>query len=117
VRAARSIWEFDEKLVAPRNGYRDAAHYYAENNARRFLPDVRTPTLVVHALDDPWIPGGVYLDFPWSRNASLLPLLPRGGGHVGFHARDDRTPWHDRCIAAFLARLAGAPRAATLAAS
>lgn len=114
---ARSILEFDEHLVAPRNGFRDAAHYYAESNALRFLPEVRVPTLVVHALDDPWIPGEVYRDFSWGQNRQLVPLLPHGGGHVGFHARDDRVPWHDRCIARFLDSLAAGAPAATLAAS
>jgi len=117
VRKAESIWEFDEKLVAPRNGFRDAEHYYAENHALRFMPEIRVPTLVVHALDDPWIPGRLYTEFDWHSNDWLVPLLPRGGGHVGFHGRDHRTPWHDRSIEAFLASLAGGCRSATLAAS
>jgi len=117
VREARSIWEFDERLVAPRNGFRDAAHYYAENHALRFLPEIRIPTLVIHALDDPWIPGRLYQRVDWRANPALVPRLPAGGGHVGFHARDARAPWHDRAIARFLERLACGAPAATLAAS
>lgn len=101
VRAARSVYEFDEHFVAPRNGYDGAEHYYAENNARRFLGDIRVPALVVHALNDPWIPAASYTSYDWSRNPHLVPLLPGGGGHVGFHAADARTPWHDRAIEAF----------------
>lgn len=107
VREVRSIWDFDDRFVAPRNGFRDAAHYYSENHALRFMPAIRVPTLVVHALDDPWIPGRLYQGFDWAANPALLPLLPAGGGHVGFHARDHRDAWHDRCIARFLASLAG----------
>lgn len=117
VRDVASIWEFDDRFVAPRNGFRDAEHYYAENHARRFLPAIRVPTLLVHALDDPWIPGRLYSSFDWSQNPCLRPLLPRGGGHVGFHARDHRDAWHDRCIARFLAALAGEAPAATFRAS
>jgi predicted alpha/beta-fold hydrolase len=106
VARARSIWEFDELLVAPRNGYRDAEHYYAENMARRFLDEVRVPALVIHARNDPWIPADAYTSYRWSDNPNLVPLLPENGGHVGFHADDARIPWHDRCIEAFFRDLA-----------
>ena len=101
----RTIVEFDERLVAPRNGFAGAQDYYRRTHARQFLPEITVDTLVVHALDDPWIPREMYTDFPWSRHPHLHPLLPERGGHVGFHAADSRTPWHDRCIAAFLGRL------------
>lgn len=99
---ARSIYEFDDCIVAPRNGYRDAEHYYHENHARRFLADIDVPTLLIQALDDPWIPQTAYTDYPWQRNARLVPLLPRGGGHVGFHDRDADSPWYNRCIGHFV---------------
>ena len=103
VERARSIYEFDERFVAPRNGYRDAEHYYAETHARRYLPEIRVPTCIVYALDDPWIPAESYTDYRWSENLCLEPHLAPGGGHVGFHDADGRVPWHDRCIAAFVA--------------
>jgi predicted alpha/beta-fold hydrolase len=102
VRAARSILEFDDGFVAPRNGYADAAEYYATNSAARFLAAIRVPTLVIHALDDPWIPPGAYERHPWAENPNLIPLLSPGGGHVGFHDRDSREVWHDRCLLTFL---------------
>jgi hypothetical protein len=112
VLAARSIYEYDDVFVAPRNGYAGADHYYATNMARRFLPDIRHRTLVIHALDDPWIPASAYLTYPWHENAHLLPLLPRGGGHVGFHGRGSSSAWHDRCAEIFFERaLAPAPLA------
>ena len=96
--AARSIWEFDDHFVAPRNGYADAAEYYAENSAARFLAAIRVPTLIIHALDDPWIPPDTYQGAAWGENPNLIPLLSNGGGHVGFHGRGSPVPWHDRCV-------------------
>ena len=107
VRTARSILEFDDTFVAPRNGYAGAAAYYADNSSERFLPAVRVPTLVIHALDDPWIPGEAYQRFPWSAHRDLVPLLTNGGGHVGFHGRGSAVPWHDRCLVEWFARCAG----------
>lgn len=102
VLSARSVWEFDDRFVAPRNGWAGARAYYAANSARDFLSEIRVPTLVVHALDDPWIPGDAYTSFAWSDNPALVPVLPERGGHVGFHARGERRPWHDSCLAVFL---------------
>ncbi len=103
--SVRTILDFDERFVAPRNGFADAKDYYARNHARQFLGEIQVPTLLMHALDDPWIPSTMYTDYPWSTNPNLEALLPRGGGHVGFHARGDRVPWHDRCLAVFLERV------------
>ena len=105
VAAARSVWEFDDVFVAPRNGWASAEDYYAACMARQFLLEIRVPTLMVYALDDPWIPSEAYTSFPWNRNPSLHPLLSPGGGHVGFHGRDRRRPWHDGCLARFLDEL------------
>src|SRR5580658_360427 len=57
IREARSIWEFDHGFSAPRNGFGGAEDYYERNAARRYLDGIAVPTLVIHALDDPWIPG------------------------------------------------------------
>jgi predicted alpha/beta-fold hydrolase len=105
----RTILEFDEQIVAPRNGYVSAEDYYQQNHARQFLGEIEIPTLVIHALDDPWIPSRSYTEYPWARNPFLDALLPSSGGHVGFHARDSRVPWHDRCLAVFLSNLGSHP--------
>jgi predicted alpha/beta-fold hydrolase len=103
IQVARSVFAFDDAFVAPRNGWRDAAEYYAVNSAEQFLARVATPTLVMQALDDPWIPADAYRRYPWGRNRQLTAALAPSGGHVGFHARGSRVPWHDRALAAFLA--------------
>jgi predicted alpha/beta-fold hydrolase len=105
--ASRSLYEFDDRVVAPRNGFAGADDYYARCSAARFLGGIRIPTLLIHALDDPWIPAAIYTQLDWSRHRALTPLLPRGGGHVGFHARDAEAAWHDRAALQFFAALGG----------
>jgi len=100
-----TVYRFDDRLVAPANGFNGADDYYARCSAAGFMKDIKVPTLVVHARNDPWIPPDAYLSFDWQANAKLVPLLPRGGGHVGFHGLGSTVPWHDRCIAEFLRRL------------
>jgi len=110
VRSARNCYEFDDRFVAPRNGWRSADEYHEVNSAVRFMDRIHVPTLVIHALDDPWIPADAYLSFDWSSNPCLTPLLPRHGGHVGFHGAGGSDPWHDQCLLEFLKGFIGSSR-------
>jgi uncharacterized protein len=101
---ARSIWQFDERFTAPRNGFEGASDYYRRNSSRLFLDDIAVPTLAIHALDDPIVPAEPYRDYDWRRNRRLMPVLQPRGGHVGFHDRRGGT-WHDRAIQAFFERV------------
>ncbi len=100
---SRSVWEYDEFFIGPRHGFAGAEDYYERNKPLRFLAEIRVPTLMVSAGDDPWIPVATYESVDWAANPVLTPLLPSGGGHVGFYVAGDAVRWHDRAIAAFLA--------------
>lgn len=100
IRTARTTIEFDDRFVARRAGLSGAREYYARCSAKGYMADIAVPTLVVHALDDPWIPGRIYLDYDWAGNPRLTPLLPFSGGHVGFH--EPGGTWHDRVAGLFL---------------
>lgn len=101
VESSQSVIQFDDRFVAPRNGFANAQDYYARCSAMGFLATIRQPTLVIHADDDPWIPSGAYRGWDWPANPMLTPALTRGGGHVGYHAAGDPVTWYDRKIAAF----------------
>ncbi|HYA79387.1 MAG TPA: alpha/beta hydrolase, partial [Methylocystis sp.] len=66
----------------------------------------KTTTLVVHALDDPWIPASCYTGVDWSHLPTIETALTPRGGHLGFHGLGSRAPWHDRVTAQWLARRA-----------
>jgi hypothetical protein len=104
VAAARNVYEFDDRFIAPRFGYRGAEEYYESNAAKDFLARVARPTLILHALDDPWIPAACYAAVDWSRLPMIETALTPRGGHLGFHGRGSRVPWHDRVTALWLAR-------------
>ncbi len=104
IAAARSIFEFDDRFVAPHFGFRGAQEYYAVNSAQRFLAAIKTPTLLVHALDDPWIPAESYEAIDWPRLGAIETALSSGGGHLGFHGHGSDVPWHDRMTAWWLTR-------------
>jgi len=98
----RTMIEFDEHVVAPANGFKNAQDYYRQCSAGSTLGAIRRPTLLIHAQDDPWIPADDYRAITPATHPSLIPLIPRSGGHVGFHASGLAMPWHEAVITRFL---------------
>ena len=110
---ARTIREFDDRVTAPLNGFRDARHYYEECSSAAFLDRIRTPTLLLHAVNDPFLPAEAIPVAKAEANAATKLVLVERGGHVGFVAGSPWSPrfWGEESAARFLARtLRGAPR-------
>lgn len=94
VAQARTIWEFDDSFTAPLHGFASAADYYARASSISFLDQIRVPTLLLSAVDDPFLPPDV-LDTvrTVTRGNNAITLeFPDKGGHVGFTA--GRWPWN-----------------------
>ena len=110
-----SIRTFDDAITAPRWGYRSVEHYYREASP---LPQLRArsaclpPTLVLHAIDDPWVPVEAARQLAALQLPGVEVLLTTAGGHNGFHARcdggsDGPGNWGDRLTARWFAQLLG----------
>jgi predicted alpha/beta-fold hydrolase len=91
--AAASFWQFDDAITAPLHGFADASDYYARSSCSQFLPDIRVPTRLLHARDDPFMPVD---EVPQSAvgNPLLAVTLSERGGHVGFI--NGALPWRPR---------------------
>ncbi|MBI5898760.1 MAG: alpha/beta fold hydrolase [Rhodocyclales bacterium] len=80
---ARSLRDFDDAVTAPLHGFAGADDYYACSSAGPLLQDIRLPTLLLHAANDPFLPLAAL-----PRTADLPPCvrleLHAEGGHVGF---------------------------------
>ena len=99
IEGASSIWQFDDRVTGPRNGYDSAQAYYEAPAGLSKLDAIRLPLLMIHAKDDPWIPVAPYLNLTPPQN--VVVEITESGGHVGFHGADAQ-PWHDLRIAAFI---------------
>ncbi len=80
----RSIHEFDDVVTAPHFGFGDADNYYRIASAKPLLKDIRVPTLIIQAQDDPLIPFGSFLDSGIDENPHICLLATTHGGHTGF---------------------------------
>lgn len=85
---ARTIRQFDEAFTAPVSGFRDADDYYEKASAAPLLGCIRVPTLIIHSVDDPFLPWEPFTRETVRKNPQLLLVLTRKGGHVGFVEQD-----------------------------
>jgi len=93
VHRARTLYAFDDLVTAPVHGFRDADDYYARSSSLHYLARIRTPTLLLSARDDPFLPAAVLdevRDIARTNPALQLEFVDRGG-HVGFIA--GTLPW------------------------
>lgn len=81
--ALRDFPSFDNAVTAPLNGFRDADDYYQQASSGPYLARVETPTLVIHARDDPFMTPDIV---PSEEQISdyVRMELSEHGGHVGF---------------------------------
>ena len=91
----RTIREYDEIVVVPTHGFRDAHDYYARSSSGPRLRDIRVPTLLVHAEDDPMVPGATVKPFFGALPPSVEVAWSDRGGHVGWYAGLDEDRWVD----------------------
>ena len=98
-----SLHAFDERVTAPLHGFLGAEDYWRRSSAKPWLPAIAVPTLILHALNDPFLPpealpdstavaGQVRLDY-WAE-----------GGHAGFMTGPfpGRLDWLPRRLIAFM---------------
>lgn len=84
----QSFFDFDNRYTAPLFGYKNAAEYYAANSSQQFLANITTPTLLVTALDDPFLDKNCF-PFELAKSHPFLHLeTPRQGGHMGFVSKN-----------------------------
>lgn len=93
VRAARTLYDFDDAVTAPLHGYRDADDYYRRASSGPVLEGIRVPTLVLNARNDPFLPADALQRATARPSPLVLVESPRHGGHVGFVGRDGRHGW------------------------
>jgi len=84
---------FDTHVTAPLHGFRDSDDYYSQSSSRQFLNRIETPTLILHSLDDPFLPAEAIPGEDELSNQVTLELSKKGG-HVGFISGN--IPWRPR---------------------
>lgn len=104
----RSVYDYDDLIVAPPNNFDGAEDYYKRCSATYVLDQIKIPTLLIHAATDPWIPLSMYMDHAWPADGPLSLIVSEDGGHVGFHTQGTSVPWHDVCTGEYFLKVLSA---------
>ena len=70
-------------VTAPLHGFSSLDEYYKDSSSYYYLSGVRTPTLVLHALDDPLIPTDATPELSEFSPYTIAEYFSHGG-HLGF---------------------------------
>jgi len=82
--ALRDFPQFDDRYTAPMHGFASADAYYEHAASGQYLAGIRVPTLLVNALNDPFLPPSCYPRTTAAASEFFFLETPAAGGHVGF---------------------------------
>lgn len=100
----KSIVDFDNLFTAPMFGFDTATDYYRHGSSCNRIMNIRVPTLILHALDDPVAPGFQLPYHEIKRNPYTVMAATNHGGHIGwFHWGKDKR-WFPSKIAGFFSQ-------------
>ncbi len=90
VAGVRSLRQYDERITALYSGFASADDYYFRASAARVVDRIRVPTLVLHALDDPFVLITPQTRSALQANPFITFLESKHGGHCAFLAKPGR---------------------------
>jgi predicted alpha/beta-fold hydrolase len=83
MRCARTLRAFDDVVTAPLHGFRDTDDYWMRASSKPVLGQIRVPTLLLNARNDPFLPEVALPDASQVSDAVRLEF-PEEGGHTAF---------------------------------
>ena len=86
----RTIREFDDRYTARAHGFQGVDDYYRQASSVNLLDHIRIPTLIIHAVDDPFIPFAPLKTSAAVTNPYILLVGTDRGGHVAFVSKRGR---------------------------
>lgn len=98
LKGMKKLYDFDDRYTGPIHGFLNAEDYYAKCSSKQFLHDIKIPSLIVNALDDPFLPEECYPYKEIESNKHLQMLTPKYGGHVGFVQPRQEYYWIEETI-------------------
>ncbi|MGZ0708568.1 YheT family hydrolase [Coraliomargarita sp. W4R53] len=104
----RTFAEFDDAYTGPIHGYTGADDYWTQCSCRHVLTNIAVPTLLVNALDDPFLTPPCYPYEAADSTPSFKLETPAHGGHLGFVTfNNENVYWSERRAVAFMENVRG----------
>jgi predicted alpha/beta-fold hydrolase len=90
-----SLREFDDRITALYSGFSGADDYYTRAAAARVLDRIAVPSLILHALDDPFVRLSTESRDKINANPNITLMESKNGGHCAFLAQADEALGYD----------------------
>ncbi len=103
----KNLYDFDNLYTAPAHGFKDAFDYWEKSSSKQFITNIKNPTLLITAADDPFLSKSCYPVKEASENSNFYLEIPKYGGHVGFNSNFSRINglWLENRIVQFIDNL------------
>ncbi len=108
--AIRSLRDFDNKIVARYCGFRDADDYYYRAAGARVVDRIAVPTLILLALDDPFIRLTPDTRARLLANPNITLMETEHGGHCAYLSGDsgDDIHWAEATVIRYVQHVSAA---------
>ncbi len=106
IKGSKTFADFDNEYTAPVHGFKNAELYWELNSCKPFLKKITTPTLLINALDDPFLTPDCFPFEIAKTSNSLFLETPKKGGHMGFLSNTgiNGIYWHEKRAIEFLTK-------------
>ena len=84
IESIKTLYDFDNVYTSRAHGFKNAEDYYEKCSCLQFLPQIKTPSLIINALNDSFLSAECYPVKEAKNNQNLYLEMPNHGGHVGF---------------------------------
>jgi len=98
----KSIIDFDECYTARMHGFKNAKDYYRKSSSIYFIKNIKTPTSIISAIDDPFLTDECFPISEAARNKNVTLTLSEYGGHMGFVMNRGDETWLEKTAARIL---------------
>jgi predicted alpha/beta-fold hydrolase len=99
----KNFIQFDERYTAPIHGFKNADDYYNQCSSIHYILQIKIPTLLVSALNDPFLAKACYPFEQAKTNPYFFLETPQHGGHCGFYEwNTNGNYWSDNRTLSFL---------------
>ncbi|MCP4158955.1 MAG: alpha/beta fold hydrolase [Deltaproteobacteria bacterium] len=94
---------FDDRYTAPFHGFKDAYDYWEKCSSKQFIENIKIPTLIVNAKNDPFLSESCYPITEAENNRFVTLETPSSGGHVGFVSfNSEKVYWSEKRTISFI---------------
>ena len=86
IEKVKNFLDFDNMYTAPAHGFKDAFDYWEKSSSKQFIGNIKVPTLLITASDDPFLSDSCIPIEEAKNNKNFVLEITRHGGHVGFNS-------------------------------